>query len=1029
MAVEKEFNYAETGQRRLILASLLCVVFTLSFCISDLSLVLGHYFQYSGVIRIVLWFLLGGVLAGNLAGRGIFSSVGPSHIPHAVAGFFFILAAGAYLARYQLFPGRGEPVMILYSSGDFLIPLFAGFVGFCAGFLFDYYLKVSCGDYLDEHHGIRSFLFLFCTGIFAGLLLPGLRFFSGFPGPWKSIVFFIVPVVAMLPGLFFIRLKYNPASFIAKNFMEEAVSEEEKEAHREELYFTYLNMAYIVIYVYLAGQMYLRYFGTSVPLKLIFVALAFGGFLPGMLAGRLFRNAVWPVYTQMLFPLSFFLFVFLLLSAPARTPFYIAVLLSLIPFMVFGFALYRTLSMIADNFTQVRRFQILNLSLFVLPVPLVIALSLVSFTNFLYFVFLYFVAIMNILVPVIFLFNKKINPVKKFIFFLISLMFVPAVIFIHLSLNIPVNGDFFVQRVAGYDAVQTTNYSLNFIKSRAVVTLDREPVFRLDDTRIRNLKRAVIPVAMYHFRQGPDEKILIIDGNQRFFRNPVFGLFPSLTVVDSLSDRDVDNNRLPISGSQGYIVEEMEMLRFLKHDAKSYRTVVDMPNVRDQICYYYHFTDEYFQTIKSRLAPDGQFVQVVSLKDIRPEFLFSSAQSLKKAFRHSITYLFYDVMVVISSDADDAFVMTPERYEYLKKIFDDDPRVKGLFYSDLHFLSHLLFVEIDDLLSFLDKEKPSLLYMLSKRRQFMPEAEFFENFTGGNGKILPFVSRTGNGIYVYNNIQSRLVYDQQILSVLKKTEVAEADERYEEETGYLFSLRSQASYKPDLSSYLQAMLIYKEEYYGIAAHTYEREKRWEEAAKLYRAILTINPGNFDANYRMGFLCIVLQDLDNAFRYLSNAMTLKPGDPKVLYQMGVLLFSKGDYTGSINYLNQSVQQKEDSASVYLYLGLAHEEQGRLVEAEAFYRSALLRDPNDPTIKSRLDGLVEKRTGVPASGEGTPMKNQMEDEQGEALPLPVNKSAYDVRIGDKQAEAEGGTLFVPVPMPEPNGEVRTEPTPAQ
>ena len=70
------------------------------------------------------------------------------------------------------------------------------------------------------------------------------------------------------------------------------------------------------------------------------------------------------------------------------------------------------------------------------------------------------------------------------------------------------------------------------------------------------------------------------------------------------------------------------------------------------------------------------------------------------------------------------------------------------------------------------------------------------------------------------------------------------------------------------------------------------DRRWDEAGTFYRAIIQINPDNFEANYRLGMLSITVQNLDDAFKYLQRAMVLKRDDTKVLYQMGVLYFAMG-----------------------------------------------------------------------------------------------------------------------------------------
>ena len=115
-------------------------------------------------------------------------------------------------------------------------------------------------------------------------------------------------------------------------------------------------------------------------------------------------------------------------------------------------------------------------------------------------------------------------------------------------------------------------------------------------------------------------------------------------------------------------------------------------------------------------------------------------------------------------------------------------------------------------------------------------------------------------------------------------------------------------------------------------------------------------------------------------------------------MGILLFSRGDYREAVSYLEKVLSLREDSASVYLYLGFSHEELGNLKEAHFYYSKALIKDPNDVNIKARLENIgriqeeERKKYMMPSR------KNQLEEEVNEEVPLPINKSAYDIRLDD-------------------------------
>jgi tetratricopeptide (TPR) repeat protein len=259
----------------------------------------------------------------------------------------------------------------------------------------------------------------------------------------------------------------------------------------------------------------------------------------------------------------------------------------------------------------------------------------------------------------------------------------------------------------------------------------------------------------------------------------------------------------------------------------------------------------------------------------------------------------------------------------------------------------------------------------------------------------------------------------EILSLLKKTELAETRENYREETKLLFELKKQAEFKITLQNYVLKMLSYKEKYYYNAALNLEKNKKWTEAQDLYQAVLAINPDNFNANYRMALLCITLQNIEGSFNYLQQAMRINKDHPRVLMQMGVLYFSSGKTEEAIEYFNKALQQNEKTPQIYRYLGLCYEKTGNLYDAEKYYTKAIAADPNDIDTKARLDEvrvLIEKDS---KKWETPEQKNESDVEQDAEMPLPVSKGAYDVRLKDDD-------MSLPMIDPLTGEEIKTDKT---
>jgi tetratricopeptide (TPR) repeat protein len=249
-------------------------------------------------------------------------------------------------------------------------------------------------------------------------------------------------------------------------------------------------------------------------------------------------------------------------------------------------------------------------------------------------------------------------------------------------------------------------------------------------------------------------------------------------------------------------------------------------------------------------------------------------------------------------------------------------------------------------------------------------------------------------------IKSRYNRSTSILNLLKRTEYSESINAYESETSYLFELKKISSYRPELRGYINSILSYKEQYYFNEALRLEKEKRWDDASTLYKAIININKNNFDANYRFGLLYLTMQDMDNASQYLNAALQLDRNHPHLLYQMGVLMFSGNKYNEAISFLEKAESLNEKNASLYMYLGLSYEKLNRLEKAKENYERAIILDPNDKKLRDLLDSLLinMKPAGDPYfQSERT---NMIDDEKDEEFILPVNDKAIRSRLMDDE-----------------------------
>ena len=69
--------------------------------------------------------------------------------------------------------------------------------------------------------------------------------------------------------------------------------------------------------------------------------------------------------------------------------------------------------------------------------------------------------------------------------------------------------------------------------------MNNSAVFNISDSLIRNMKRSLVPVSLF-VPEGENNNLLFIDGNQKFFRNPVIGFFKNSISLDPISKSNVD---------------------------------------------------------------------------------------------------------------------------------------------------------------------------------------------------------------------------------------------------------------------------------------------------------------------------------------------------------------------------------------------------------------------------------------------------------------------------------------------------------
>jgi len=997
MSTIQEFSYSNTSQRKIIYLNSFFSAAIIAVIAVEIIMGASLYLPYFPAGSYVFLSILTGLFLGNLTGRLIFSLVSFWRIILLVSeSLFFLLTCGFFLKGFIPFEGS-DPLLAIFRQWPGFILIFLIITAFLTGIKTNYLIKIACGSFIDEKEGISGYLL---SALGGSLLGAALSFSVVFPiiEAYEKILqgaLVLLPLILIVISIL-TRLEYSPQTMYARHFEPEQPPQEPEAEHRDDLFFTYLNFSYVIIYFFLGYTTAIKFYGETFHIILYFMVVTLITVSAGYIAGRFLKNAFWYIFSEMLFPLFFLSFIFLITAHHASLPFYLGIPLFAIPSLSFGFTLYQTIKNINKKFDHAKRFKILDFSFIILPFPILIALGLATFTYRWYFVLIYIITLMNIIIPGIYLINRKMEGYKKILYFIFSLVFLPLLIITHVYFEIPLNNDLYLKKIQNFRELKSTNYNAFFIKNRATVLLNQEPIFELKDSTIRNMKRALSAVYLHHALEKP---VIFIDSNQKFFRNPIIGYFPHALCIDTLKPENIDSEELPISGKRLYIPDEEYLLNFLRLNKKEFYSIVDIPNIYDQKYFNYRFSEDYYATVKKMHHPRGMYVHMYQLDAIDKTLFKQSLSALDKLYRYHSVYLFANIMIVLNSDNQSSLSISSVQLERLKTQLLQKKSLKYLFLSETHLLSHFLTSSLSDIAGRIPETSKHTYSLLFKDylKGTLPK-KFYTDVTSEKTPIDERISTNKKDFYFRQGLIRQMGRETVILSLIKKTELAETEERYEDETRHLFELKRYTEYNHDLRAYLKQILTYKEDYYFNAAVRLEQEKNWTSAITLYRAILTINANNFDANYRLGLLSLTLQDLDESFKFLKKALKLNSKHPKTLYQMGVLMFSSGRTAEAIDYLNQALRERERSPEVFLYLGLANEKLGKLPDALSYYGKALLEDPNDLTIVSRIDTVKKKMEGAKNKWKIKSPKNQLEEEQDEEIPLPINKSAYDIRLGD-------------------------------
>ncbi len=208
---------------------------------------------------------------------------------------------------------------------------------------------------------------------------------------------------------------------------------------------------------------------------------------------------------------------------------------------------------------------------------------------------------------------------------------------------------------------------------------------------------------------------------------------------------------------------------------------------------------------------------------------------------------------------------------------------------------------------------------------------------------------------------SRQYPDDRMVAIVRATILADLGDS----EAAITAAKKLADQKKDRESYLTLAQIYeKTKHYAEMAKTldkadklsssdedratvlfmrgamYERQKRFDEAERSFREVLKLNPDNAAAMNYLGFMFADRNvRLREALKLISKALEFEPRNGAYLDSLGWVYYRMGKLEEADRYLTEAVRKVSTDPVVHDHLGDVRYSQGKLKDAIAHWRASL------------------------------------------------------------------------------------------
>lgn len=978
MSFFSEYHYHNISQRIFVALN---YFISLSFLINTLFLLLSYteildpYGKTSPKI-IASWAL--SITIGLLFGRIVFPLIKHCRIVYILTEILFIFSLSLLLYLPFRHNNFLSWLLYIYSYKKVLSVFLLCIPSFFLGIKAAYFIQISSGTFFDEKKGSHLFIFALFLAFSAG---SGSSFYT----INNSVLYSFAPLI-LFPFLLLISSKYNPIPMITQTTGREKESETpQHHIIRNELALLFTNTASAVVFLFIIYWVYSSSFKLSVNPDKFFTFSSFGCISIGfILSTLLIKKRKIIINFSFLFPFLSFLSIWLLVTFGNKLGPLYASFIPCLFFLSIGISISQSINTLTNCFSQNDLSSNIAYTLFIVPAPIFAVLLLVPKKPLIYIILLYSVSVILLIIPGINYFHFTASKIKRAFYFVIPCLAIPIFIFFHNWFS------------------DTNIYSNHLVKQETPDVKSAPIKYLYHDNLIAVYSPQFIEcfqniaIGISFFGNSLKDNYLFIDGYSDYVPLTIYNNFANSVKIDYIPQSEIDFIHLADTVS-GMPTIQCSLYSSFSLSGDGYNIIADFPNIYDQNNSIIRFSNQYYTYIKEKLIGKKIYVQVFDIDKCNPDIFSFAVSELSRVYKYSISFLFGNQLMICCSDKQESLQITNDTITNYTSFIQNN-NLSSLTFDATQCLSHIIYSSYPSVTSAnitlkklnmpLPNTNSSGVYSI---REAIPE------FIKVNNTFLNIIS---DPIF-RSTIDMTLRSYQESLTTIKQMEYSSMNGDYESTAQYLIKLRELSNYQPLLRKYVDENILLKKDSFITFAKILEKQRLWENSISLYRSIILLDQNNFESFYKLSVISLMLQDVQSSFKYLDSAMKIKPNDPYALHQMGVLLFTSAKYKEALDFFQKAISLQISDSSTYYYMGLCYAETSQPELALTVFQQGLLKDPGNQDIAEaikRTETIIKKKQDSWKAPERT---NQNESETDVEFPLPINKSAIDVRVEEGNA----------------------------